>query len=83
MHDSFFEYLSPFCFLLIEFHFTFSIWPCGLGGFRIQPTFALVRVVRGDLSWDINCHIPPAHCMLDVLACSEAYEFGQLGTGLS
>ena len=22
--------------------------PCGLGGFRIQPTFALVRVVRGD-----------------------------------
>ena len=24
------------------------IVPCGLGGTRIQPTFALVRVVRGD-----------------------------------
>ena len=46
-------------------------------------SFALVRVVRGDLSWDINCPIPPAHCMLGLLACSEAYEFGQLGTGLS
>ena len=43
--------------------------------------FALVRVVRGDLSWDINCPIPPAHCMLGLLACTEAYEFGQLGTG--
>ena len=52
-------------------------------GFRIQPTFARVCVVRGDLSWDINCPIPPAHCMLCLLACSEAYEFGQLGTGLS
>ena len=31
----------------------------------------------------INCRIPPAHCMLGLLACSEAYEFGQLGTGLS
>ena len=44
----------------------FALW---LGGFRIQPTFALVRVVRGDLSWDINCPIPPAHCMLGLLAC--------------
>ena len=42
-----------------------------------------MRVVRGDLSWDINCPIPPAHCLLGLLACSEAYEFGQLGTGLS
>ena len=50
---------------------------------RIQPTFALVRVVRGDLSWDINCPIPPAHCMLGLLECREVYEFGQLGTGLS
>ena len=57
-----------------------ALW---LGGFRIQPTFALVRVIRGDLSWDTNCPIPPAHCMLGLLACSEAYEFGQLGTGLS
>ena len=57
-----------------------ALW---LGGFRIQPTFALVRVVRGDLPWDINCPIPPAHCMLGLFACSEAYEFGQLGTGLS
>ena len=57
-----------------------ALW---LGEFRIQPTFALVRVVRGDLSWDINCPIPPAHCMLGLLACSEEYEFGQLGTGLS
>ena len=37
-------------------------------GFRIQPTFALVRVVRGDLSWDIHCPIPQAHCMLGLLA---------------
>ena len=59
---------------------TSALW---LGGFRIQPTFALVCVVRGDLSWDINCPIPPAHCMLGLLTCSEAYEFGQLGTGLS
>ena len=58
-------------------------WAMWLGGFRIQPTFTLVRVVRGDLSWDINCLIPPAHCVLGLLACSEAYEFGQLGTGLS
>ena len=57
-----------------------ALW---LGGFRIQPTFALVRVVRGDLSREINCPIPPDHCMLGLLACSEAYEFGQLGTGLS
>ena len=58
----------------------YALW---LMGFRIQPTFALVRVVRGDLSWDTNCPIPPSHCMLGLLACSEAYEFGQLGTGLS
>ena len=58
-------------------------WTLWLGGFRIQPTFALVRVVRGDKSWDINCPIPPAHCMLGLLACSEAYEFGEFGTGLS
>ena len=52
-------------------------------GIRIQPTFALVRVVRGDLSWDINSPIPLAHCMLGLFACSEAYEFVQFGTGLS
>ena len=33
-----------------------ALW---LGRFRIQPTFALVRVVRGDLSWDINCPMFP------------------------
>ena len=27
--------------------------------------------------------LPPAYSMLGLLACSEAYEFGQLGTGLS
>ena len=59
------------------------VWALWVGGFRIQPTFALVRVIRGSLSWDINCPIQPAHCMLGLLACSEAYEFGQLGTGLS
>ena len=52
-------------------------------GIRIQPTFALVRVVKGDKPMDINCPIPPACCMHGHLACSEAYEFGQLGTGLS
>ena len=47
-------------------------------GFTIQPMLALVRVVRGDESWDINCPIPQAHCMLGLLACSEAYELGQV-----
>ena len=27
----------------------------------------------------MHCPIPPAYCMLGLLACSEAYEFGQLG----
>ena len=58
-----------------------NFWALWLEGVGIQPTFALVLVVRGDLSWDINCPIPPVHCMLGLLACSEAYEFGQLGTG--
>ena len=53
------------CFSQIFFIAFHSLW---LGGFRTQPTFALVRVVRGDLSWDINCPIPPAHCMLGLLA---------------
>ena len=57
--------------------------PLWLGGIKIQPTFALVGVVRGDYPWDINCPIPPAYCMLGLLTCSVAYEFGQLGTGLS
>ena len=55
--------------IVLEATYVFALW---LGGFRIQPTFALVRVVRGDLSWDINCPIPPAHSMLGLLACSEA-----------
>ena len=49
--DDFFHFLIVqvhFCFLLIEFQSSFSIsLPCGLG-IRIQPTFALVRVVRVD-----------------------------------
>ena len=52
-------------------------------GIRIQPTFALVGVVRGDESGDIKCPIPPASSMLGLLASSEAYKFGELGTGLS
>ena len=51
-----------------------------LGGFRIQPTFALVRVmIRGDLSWDINCPIPPAHCMLGLLACVNKIQQSHVG----
>ena len=50
-------------------------------GIRIQPTFALVGVVRGGESWDTNCPLPPAYCMLILLACSEAYEFGQNSRG--
>ena len=46
-------------------------------GIRIQPTFALVRVVRDDSG------LLHAYSMLGLSACSEAYEFGQLGTGLS
>ena len=61
-------------------YITESFHPSGLG-VRIQPTFVLVRVVRGDLPRDIICHIPPVYCMHD-LACSEA-EFRQLGPGLS
>ena len=41
------------------------------------------NVSKADLLSAINCPIPPAHCMLGLLACNEAYEFGQLGTGLS
>ena len=69
-----------YCYSYVMHIIVLALW---LGEFRIQPTFALVHVVRGDLSWDINCSIPRAHCMLGLLACSEEYEFGQLGTGLS
>ena len=31
----------------------------------------------------MNCPIPPADRMLSFLACSEAFEFGYLGIGLS
>ena len=46
----------------------------------MQPTFALVRVVRGDYLMDIKGF---KECMLGFLTSSEAYEFGQLGAGLS
>ena len=52
-------------------------------GIEIQQTFTLVRVARGDKSRDINCPIPQAYCILGLLAHSEGYEFGKLGTGLS
>ena len=38
-------------FEFVLFPINMALW---LRGFRIQPTFALVLVVRGDLSWDIN-----------------------------
>ena len=53
---------------------------CGLG-IRIERTFALWCVVRGEHLWDMKCPIPPAYCMLGILAYSEAYEFGQLVLG--
>ena len=59
------------------------LFPPVVYGIRLQPTFVLVCVLRGDPSRDINCVIPPAYCMLGLLACSEAYEFGLLGTSLS
>ena len=31
----------------------------------------------------VNCPSPQAYCMHGLLTCNEAYEFGQLGTGLS
>ena len=49
----------------------------------MQPTFALVHVAGDDESRDINCPIPLAHWMIGLLVCSEAYEFGKLGTGFS
>ena len=36
-------------------------------GARIQPTPALMRVVRGDYLRDINVYILPAPCMLCLL----------------
>ena len=45
---------------------TGQIFPCGFG-VRIQPMPALTRVVRGDYLSDMNCPLPPAHCMLVVL----------------
>ena len=50
-------------------------------GIRFRPTSAPVRVVRGDKSWDINCPIPLAYCMLGSLASSEAYEFDRQAQG--
>ena len=41
-----------------------------------------MRVVRSDYSRNMNCPIPLAHCMLGLLAENQAYELGQLGTGL-
>ena len=64
-------------------HYThYSLVPvvCGI---RIQPTFALLHVLRCDSPRNINCPIPPAYCMHGLIACSEGYEFGQLGTMLS
>ena len=55
-------------------------WPC-FSGIIMQPTFALVRVVRGNLLRDINCPVPPAYCMFSLLPCNEAYEIGEFGTG--
>ena len=39
------------------------------------------RLIKGTR--DIHCLIPSAFCILGLLACCEAYEFGQLGAGLS
>ena len=46
-------------------------------GVRIQPAPALMRVVRDDNLRDVNYPVPPAHCMLGLLACNGAYELGQ------
>ena len=63
--------------MIVKIMFYFA--SCGMG-IRIQPMSALVHVVKGDYSRDMNCHIPPAHRITCFLVCSEAYEFGQLGT---
>ena len=49
--------------------------PCGMG-VRIQPTPALMRVVRGDYLRDMSYPLPPAHCMQGLLAYNGAYELG-------
>ena len=49
--------------------------PCGMG-VRIQPTPALRRVVGDDYLRDMSYPLPPAHCMLGLLACNGAYELG-------
>ena len=71
-------------YLITVSHLMTVSFACVAWGIRIHPTFALEGlVVRCDKSWDINCPVPSAYCMLGLLACSEEYEFGQLGTGLS
>ena len=41
--SSFLEYLSPFCFLLFEFHYTFSIYD------KILPYYVYYTGRVGDL----------------------------------
>ena len=56
-----------------------KIYPCGLGDKNSANVCPCAchkrRLTKG--------YIPLAYCMHDLLACSEVYMFGQLGTGLS
>ena len=54
--------------------------PCGLG-VDIQPTPALMCIIRDDNLRDINCSIPLANCMLHFLVYNWVYELGQLALG--
>ena len=45
-------------------------------GVRIQPTYELRLVVRGDYLTDMSYPLPPAHCMQGLLACNGVYELG-------
>ena len=64
--------------------------PCGLGdqnsGNYVCPCACCKeRLIKGyKLSYNTDLlYATPTYCMHDLLACSEAYEFGSLGTGLS
>ena len=57
--------------------------PCGFGGSEFsQRCPCACRKRRLIIGYKLS-YTTAAYCMLGLLACSEAYEFGQLGTGFS
>ena len=63
-------------------HDNYTYLPLWLEGLEFSQCLPLCGRKRRQIM-NVNCPLPPAYCMIGLLACSEAYEFGQLGTGLS